>query len=48
VTCDDIINLLNVFTCHPDALPAPVAARPVKYLSLMLDGMAAGAVTLPP
>jgi len=36
---DDIMHLLNVFTCHPDALPGPVAAKPVKYLHLMLDGM---------
>jgi AcrR family transcriptional regulator len=39
VRADDIMHLLNVFTCHPDALPPPVAAKPVKYLHLMLDGM---------
>lgn len=39
VRADDIMHLLNVFTCHPDALPAPVAAKPAKYLHLMLDGM---------
>lgn len=36
---DDIMHLINVFTCHPEALPAPVAAKPLKYLDLMLDGM---------
>jgi AcrR family transcriptional regulator len=45
---DDIMHLLNVFTCHPDALPAPVAAHPAKYLQLMLDGMQATAATAPP
>jgi AcrR family transcriptional regulator len=39
VHADDIIDLVNVFTCHPEALPPAVAARPVKYLHLMLDGM---------
>jgi AcrR family transcriptional regulator len=36
---DDIMYLINVFTCHPEALPPPVAAQPLKYLNLMLDGM---------
>jgi AcrR family transcriptional regulator len=45
VRADDIMHLLNVFTCHPDALPAPVAANPVKYLHLMLDGMQTTAAT---
>ncbi|MEV4397957.1 helix-turn-helix domain-containing protein [Nonomuraea sp. NPDC049607] len=45
VTWEDVVSLLNVFTCHPDGLPGPVAARPEKYLHLMLDGMAAGAAT---
>jgi hypothetical protein len=45
VRADDITNLINVFTCHPDALPAPVAADPVKYLHLMLDGMQRKAAT---
>ncbi|MEU4317045.1 TetR/AcrR family transcriptional regulator [Nocardia sp. NPDC024068] len=42
---DDIVYLLNVFTCHPDALPGPVADRPMKYLHYMLDGMQAAAAT---
>ncbi|MEU5866733.1 helix-turn-helix domain-containing protein [Nonomuraea sp. NPDC047529] len=45
VTWEDVVSLLNVFTCHPDGLPGPVAARPEKYLHLVLDGMAAGAAT---
>jgi AcrR family transcriptional regulator len=45
VRADDITNLINVFTCHPDALPAPVAAEPVKYLHLMLDGMQTAVAT---
>ncbi|WP_188193915.1 TetR/AcrR family transcriptional regulator [Nonomuraea sp. SYSU D8015] len=47
VGVEDLIHLLNVFTCHPDRLPAPVAASPVKYLGLMLDGMKAVAATSP-
>ncbi|MEW9551748.1 TetR/AcrR family transcriptional regulator [Nonomuraea sp. NPDC050783] len=43
VGADDLVHLLNVFTCHPDRLPAPVAADPGRYLRLMLDGMRAGA-----
>ncbi|HEY9291565.1 MAG TPA: TetR/AcrR family transcriptional regulator [Microlunatus sp.] len=39
VNADDIMNLLNVFTCHPNALPAPVSADPTRYLHIMLDGM---------
>jgi AcrR family transcriptional regulator len=45
VSAEDIIHLLNVFTCHPDALPAPVAAQPMKYLHLVLDGMQAAMAT---
>ncbi|KAB8195125.1 TetR family transcriptional regulator [Nonomuraea phyllanthi] len=45
VTVEDLIHLLNVFTCHPGRLPEPVASRPVRYLHLMLDGMKAGAAT---
>jgi len=45
VSAEDLVHLLNVFTCHPDALPAPVAAQPMKYLHLMLDGMQAAAAT---
>lgn len=45
VGVEDLIHLLNVFTCHPDQLPAPVAADPGRYLSLMLDGMTSGAAT---
>ncbi|GGT27480.1 TetR/AcrR family transcriptional regulator [Nonomuraea spiralis] len=45
VTREDVVSLLNVFTCHPSGLPDPVAARPEKYLHLMLDGMAAHAAT---
>jgi len=41
VSAEDLVHLLNVFTCHPDTLPAPVAAQPMKYLHLMLDGMRA-------
>ncbi|MEV0386157.1 helix-turn-helix domain-containing protein [Nonomuraea sp. NPDC050643] len=48
VGVEDLIHLLNVFTCHPDDLPAPVAADPGRYLRLMLDGMKAGAATPPP
>ncbi|SEH00665.1 DNA-binding transcriptional regulator, AcrR family [Nonomuraea solani] len=48
VGVEDLVHLLNVFTCHPDRLPAPVAADPVRYLRLMLDGMKAGAATPPP
>ena len=44
-SAEDIIHLLNVFTCHPDALPAPVAAQPTKYLHLVLDGMQAAMAT---
>jgi AcrR family transcriptional regulator len=43
VTVEDLINLLNVFTCHPGNLPAPVAADPAKYLHLMLDGVRSAA-----
>lgn len=39
VTAEDITHLLTVFTCHPAALPAPIAAEPDRYLQLMLDGM---------
>lgn len=42
VGVDDLVHLLNVFTCHPDHLPAPVAADPGRYLGLMLDGMRSG------
>ncbi|NUP68128.1 MAG: TetR/AcrR family transcriptional regulator [Nonomuraea sp.] len=45
VTCDDVVSLLTVFTCHPGDLPAPVAACPARYLHLVLDGMAAGSAT---
>ncbi|MCF6473129.1 TetR/AcrR family transcriptional regulator [Nonomuraea sp. MG754425] len=45
VGVEDLIHLLTVFTCHPDQLPAPVAADPGRYLSLMLDGMTSGAAT---
>jgi hypothetical protein len=49
VRADDIMHLLNVFTCHPDALPAPVAAKPAKCIHLMLDGMQTTVATpLPP
>jgi AcrR family transcriptional regulator len=41
VSAEDLIHLLKVFTCRPDTLPAPVAAQPMKYLHLMLDGMRA-------
>lgn len=41
VSTEDLVNLLNVFTCHPDTLPAAVAAQPMRYLRLMLDGMGA-------
>ncbi|MCK2216552.1 TetR/AcrR family transcriptional regulator [Actinomadura sp. ATCC 31491] len=43
----DLVHLLNVFTCHPDRLPAPVAADPRRYLRLMLDGMKATGATMP-
>ncbi|MFC5835007.1 TetR/AcrR family transcriptional regulator [Nonomuraea insulae] len=46
VGVEDLIHLLNVFTCHPDSLPAPVAADPRRYLRLMLDGMKSGAATV--
>ncbi|MCP2355271.1 AcrR family transcriptional regulator [Nonomuraea thailandensis] len=45
VGVEDLIHLLNVFTCHPEQLPAPVAADPGRYLRLMLDGMKSGAAT---
>ena len=45
VSAADIVHLLNVFTCRPDALPALVAAQPTKYLHLLLDGMQAAAAT---
>jgi AcrR family transcriptional regulator len=45
VSAEDIVHLLNVFTCRPDALPAPVAAQPTKYLHLVLDGMQAATAT---
>jgi AcrR family transcriptional regulator len=45
VSAEDLVQLLNVFTCHPDALPAPVAAQPTKYLHLVLDGMQAAVAT---
>ncbi|GAA1667273.1 TetR/AcrR family transcriptional regulator [Nonomuraea maheshkhaliensis] len=48
VGVEDLISLLNVFTCHPEDLPAPVAADPGRYLRLMLDGMKAGAATPAP
>lgn len=44
----DIVLLLNTFTCHPGDLPPHVAARPARFLLLMLDGLrAAGATDLP-
>ncbi|WP_049568033.1 TetR/AcrR family transcriptional regulator [Nonomuraea sp. SBT364] len=42
VGTDDVVAALNLFACHPEALPAHVAARPVRFLELMLDGMKAG------
>ncbi|MEV0622163.1 TetR/AcrR family transcriptional regulator [Nonomuraea sp. NPDC050404] len=48
VGVQDLIHLLNVFTCHPEDLPAPVAADPGRYLRLMLDGMKSGAATPSP
>jgi AcrR family transcriptional regulator len=39
VSAEDLIHLLNVFTCHPGALPAPIAAQPARYLQVMLDGL---------
>jgi len=45
VSAEDLVQLLDVFTCHPDALPAPVAAQPTKYLHLVLDGMQAAMAT---
>ncbi|TDD14165.1 TetR/AcrR family transcriptional regulator [Nonomuraea diastatica] len=48
VGVDDLIHLLNVFTCHPGTLPEPVAADPGRYLRLMLDGMKATAATHAP
>lgn len=45
VRADDIVYLLNVFTCHPNALPGQVAAHPTRYLHYMLDGMQAAAAT---
>jgi AcrR family transcriptional regulator len=45
VSAEDLAQLLNVFTCHPDALPALVAAQPTKYLHLVLDGMQAAVAT---
>ncbi|MEU4516479.1 helix-turn-helix domain-containing protein [Nonomuraea wenchangensis] len=47
VGVEDLVHLLNVFTCHPDRLPAPVAADPGRYLRLMLDGMRAEGTTVP-
>ncbi|PZG21867.1 TetR/AcrR family transcriptional regulator [Nonomuraea aridisoli] len=41
VGVEELIHLLAVFTCHPDGLPAPVAADLGRYLRLMLDGMKA-------
>jgi AcrR family transcriptional regulator len=46
VATEDVVALMNLFACHPASLPAHVAARPVRFLELMLDGMtteAAGA-----
>ncbi len=48
VRADDIMHVLNVFTCHPDALLVPVAAKPMKYLHFMLDGMQTSVATPPP
>jgi len=45
VSAEDIIHLLDVFTCHPDALPASVAAQPTRYLHFVLDGMQAAMAT---
>src|SRR5262249_50439983 len=45
VSAEDLVHLLDVFTCHPDALPTPVAAQPTKYLHLVLDGMQAAVAT---
>lgn len=39
VTTEDLIHLLNAFTCHSGALPPPIAAQPAKYLQIMLDGL---------
>ncbi|MBF8187914.1 TetR/AcrR family transcriptional regulator [Nonomuraea sp. K274] len=46
VGVEDLIHLLNVFTCHPGQLPEPVASHPGRYLRLMLDGMKATAATV--
>lgn len=37
----DVVAALNLFACHPEALPPHVAARPAWFLGLMLDGMTA-------
>ena len=39
VSTEDLVHLLDLFTCHPAALPAPIAADPVRYLRFMLDGL---------
>ncbi|MEV0595204.1 TetR/AcrR family transcriptional regulator [Nonomuraea cavernae] len=45
VGTDDIVALLGLFACHPAGLPAHIAARPERFLRLMLDGMRASAAT---
>jgi len=39
VSTEDLVHLLDLFTCHPAALPAPIAAEPGRYLQLVLDGL---------
>ncbi|WP_248964751.1 TetR/AcrR family transcriptional regulator [Sphaerisporangium perillae] len=48
VTTEEVLALLNLFACHPADLPAAVAARPARFLRLILDGLQATAATEPP
>lgn len=51
VVTEDVVALLELFTCHPGDLPSRVAADPGRFLRLMLDGFrteAAAPFTPPP
>ncbi|MER6949003.1 helix-turn-helix domain-containing protein [Nonomuraea sp. NPDC000554] len=45
VDTEDVVSLMSLFACHPADLPAHVAAQPVRFLHLILDGMQASAAT---
>ncbi|WP_283136530.1 TetR/AcrR family transcriptional regulator [Rhizohabitans arisaemae] len=48
VGTEDVVSLLNLFACHIADLPPPMAAQPIRFLTLMLDGLQTAAVTPAP